>query len=137
MNFTDAMTQMNACSGAKEWIADNGLGFKQAWETCQRPDWMLWLVGQMCGRKRWPDRKAIVLLACDMAETVLHLVPEGEDRPWLAIEAARNWCAGTAAIEEVRRAADAAYAAADAAAAAYAAYAAAAATNAAAAAYRK
>jgi hypothetical protein len=86
-----------------------------AWRDCNRADWMLWIAGRLN-----IDKKLIVLAACDCAETTLKYVPDGEERPAKAIQTSRNWCNGTATIQECR---DAAYAAADA--AAYAAYAAA------------
>jgi hypothetical protein len=74
------------------------------------------------------DPKQVVLAACACARTVLHLVPQGEARPGLAIAAAERWCRGEEiSTDEVRVAAAAAYSAAVASspAAAYAAYAAA------------
>lgn len=105
----------------------------EAWDACERGDWMLWLAAKagLCTREQ------LVLAACACARLALVHVPGGEDRPRIAIETAEAWADGRAAIDEVRAAADAAYAAAayadDAAAyaaadaAAYAAYAAAAA----------
>ena len=48
---------------------------------------MLWLAA-----KTWVDRKLTVMAACDCAELALRHVPDGEDRPQKAIEAARAWC---------------------------------------------
>jgi hypothetical protein len=72
----------------------------------------------------------LVLASCDCAELALVHVPDGEDRPRRAIETARAWAGGggNVSLDDVRQAANAAYAAAD---AAYAAYAAAYAANAA------
>ena len=142
-----------ACREAMQWLTTQG-DPQVAWETCERPDWMIWYAG-----RRGIDRRVLVRIVCDCARTALRFVPEGENRPRLCIEATERWIEGAATIEEVRTArrgayaaaatadaaADAAYAAdaatADAAAtaataadAAYAAYAAAAAADAAAAA---
>ena len=147
MNAKETMQllrNLGACSPAREWA--KGKDLAEIWTTCKRGDWLLWLVGRMVGREGWPDRTAIVLVACDCAELALPFVPQGEDRPRIAIETARKWVRGEATIEEVSQAraaaaadaaaayAAAAYAAADAA-AAYAAAAYAAAAAAAAAAY--
>ena len=78
------------------------------------------------------SRQRLVLASCACARTVLHLVPEGEHRPQIAIETAERWTRGEATLEEVQLAANAANAAD---AAAYAANAANAAANAANAAY--
>jgi len=127
MKFTEKLESMHACSEAVEWVAHRGI--IKAWRECPRGDWMLWLAGRLD-----IDRKLLVLAACDCAETALQYVPDGEDRPAKCIQVTRNWCNGTATIDEVRAARrDAAAAYADAAdAAAYAAaYAAAAADDAA------
>ena len=118
-----------ACAEARDWLATQS-DPRAAWETCERPDWMIWYA-----RRRDVDPKVFVRIACDCARTVLWLVPEGENRPRLAIEVAERRMRGEATIDEVRdaayaaeaAAADATYAAAYAAvytaeAAAYAAY---------------
>jgi hypothetical protein len=121
---------VGACKEAVEW-AKSQPSFAEAWETCERGDWMLWLAGIMIGVPGWPTHQQVVLAACDCAELSLKYVPEGKDRPMLAIETARKWTQGNASLGEVRAAY--AYAADAAAAAAYAAaYAAAAAAYAAA-----
>jgi hypothetical protein len=112
-----------ACEEARLWL-NTQTDPHVAWEMCERPDWMIWFA-----RRRSVERKVLVRIACDCARTALRFVPEGEDRPRLAIETAERWTRNEATIDEVRAAAAAAayaaaYAVADAA-AAYAAYAAA------------
>lgn len=46
------------------------------------------------------EQSACRLLACDFAEATLKYVPEGEDRPRLAIETARRFARGEATKEE-------------------------------------
>ena len=118
----------NACREARSWLTTQ-TDPHVAWETCERPDWMIWFA-----RRRSVERRMLVRIACDCARTALRFVPEGEDRPRLAIETAERWTRNEATIDEVRAAAYAAADAADAAAdaAAYAAYAAAYAADAAA-----
>ena len=74
------------------------------------------------------DRTVLVLAACACARTALKYVPDGEDRPRIAIETAEAWVRGEATIDQIlsaayaaRVAANAAYAARVAANAAYAA----------------
>jgi hypothetical protein len=105
-----------ACAEARLWL-NTQTDPHVAWEMCERPDWMIWYA-----RRRNVERKVLVRIACDCARAVLRFVPEGEERPRLAIEAAERWTRDEATIDEVRAAA---YAAAYAADAAYAAYAAA------------
>ena len=45
MNQTPFQTYLesrHACAGARAWVADQTLA--QAWATCKRTDWLLWLV---------------------------------------------------------------------------------------------
>jgi hypothetical protein len=80
---------------------------KELWNCCERGDWLLWIA-----TKLEVDRKHVVKAACECAKSVLHLVPEGEERPRKAIEIALEWTEGNASLEDVRSAAAAAYAAA-------------------------
>lgn len=58
------------------------------------------------------DRHLVVRAACACARTALQHVPDGEDRPRIAIETAEAWCRGEATSEQVRVAADTVLAAA-------------------------
>jgi hypothetical protein len=88
---------MGACTSALGWIDDlPDLSPKQLWVSCSEPAWMLWLAGRAN-----VDLKLLVLIACDCARSVLHLVPDGEHRPRLAIEAAEAWCRGESTREQV------------------------------------
>ena len=114
------LTSREACEAAMDWLGDRDSA--RMWAECKRPDWLLWWAAHSV------PRQELVLAACDCAETALRFVPQGEDRPRLAIETTSRWARGEATVEEVRaaaraaRAADAAARAADAAArAAYAA----------------
>lgn len=49
------------------------------------------------------DQRAAMWCACKCARTVLHLVPEGEDRPRGAIEVAEEWVRGNATKRQLRR----------------------------------
>ena len=116
------LTKMRACGDAAEWVAAQP-DDRTAWETCERGDWMLWLAARV-----GVSLEDVVLAACACARLALRHVPEGEERPRIAIETAERWARGEATRAEVHAAAyaaNAAYAAANAAyAAAYAAYAA-------------
>jgi hypothetical protein len=127
-SFQEKLRGMEACHEAVAWVGDRTL--EEAWLECERADWMLWLAAKMLGQSGWPSHQDLVLAACDCAETALKYVPEGEERPRLAIQAARAWAENP--CEETRSDAaahaSAAHAAAHASdAAAYAAYSAAAA----------
>ena len=92
--------------------------YASAWAWCRKPADLLWLA-ERCARtdeQRRVFARACTAIACDRAEAVLYLVPAGEDRPRIAIEAARGWLRGEVSIEALRAAAWAAGDAAEAAA---------------------
>lgn len=108
------LKKLGACNEAIAFA--NGKELAEAWATCERPDWMMWLCANMMRKRGWPTHQQVVLCACDCAETVLPIF-EGkypqESSPRVAIETARKWVNGEASLEEVG---DAAHAAANAAA---------------------
>jgi hypothetical protein len=116
------LRSLGACSEGRDWLAGRDLG--TAWNECPRGDWLLWFAARI-----GVDRPTLARAAAKCAETALQYVPEGEDRPRLAIEAVLRWAddptdVNLEAVRVARR--NAAYDAADAAydAAAAAAYAA-------------
>jgi hypothetical protein len=121
---------LHACEEAVE-AAGKYTTSQELWDDCKRGDWMLWLIA---GTRRQGCRK-LVLAACECARLSLQYIPDGDDRPKIAIETAERWARGKdgVTLDMVREAAYAANAAANA--AAYAAYAANAANAAACAAY--
>ncbi|MBS1805189.1 MAG: hypothetical protein JST28_17655, partial [Acidobacteria bacterium] len=111
LEFKKLLRKLYACDEARQWASGKDLA--DAWATCPRVDWMLWLLAKMADQPGWPTRQQIILLACDCAETALQYVKPGEERPRIAIETARRWARGEATLDEVREArAAAAYAAA-------------------------
>jgi hypothetical protein len=110
--FAAHLVELRACKEAREWA--DGKTAQEAWDTCDRADWLLWWVA-----RAKPDAKRdIVRVACKIARLVLKYVPQGEERPRLAIEAAERWAddpteANLIAVRQAHAAA-AAYAAADA-----------------------
>ena len=114
----------NACSNAVEW-ARSQKSAAAAWKSCERGDWMLWLLGKLSGEPESASRKKLVLAACSCARLSLKYVRKGEDRPRIAIETAERYARGEVlTMDDVRKAAAAASASAAsaAAAAAYVAY---------------
>jgi regulator of protease activity HflC (stomatin/prohibitin superfamily) len=107
--------------------------FEDAWNNCERGDWMLW-IAQRVG----VDVRTLTLSKALCAKTVIHLMKD--HRSIDAVNVAERFGRGEAGEDELRKAAYAAYAASSAASAdayaaaassAYAAYAAAHAANAA------
>src|SRR3990172_2796305 len=106
-NHKELLLSFSACREAVDWYNDKDS--QEAWESCNRGDWMLWIAARL-----EIDKKLIVLAACNCAELSLQFVPNNENRPKEAVEAARRWVIDP--TEENRLAADAAADAADAAA---------------------
>ena len=120
--FQTLLESIEACPEARWWVGERSLA--AAWEDCERPDWMLWLVAKMMGQEGWPEHHQTVLAVCAIAEAVLPVFEAfcpDDTRPRVALATARAWTNGKATLEKVQVAADAAYAVAS----AYAAYAAA------------
>jgi len=46
--FKDKLEEMNACPEAIDWVGDKTL--KQAWDQCERGDWMMWLAKRCAAR---------------------------------------------------------------------------------------
>ena len=107
MSLADRLRGMGACSKAVEWAEPYGDDHARAWAECECGDWMLWLLGRLSGEPGSDARRRLVLAACACARLVLHLVPDGEDRPRVAIETAERWARGEngVSLDDVRRAA--------------------------------
>jgi hypothetical protein len=87
-----------------DWV--KGKSLAEAWSTCHRGDWMLWLAA------RYGDvpKKTIVAIACDCAEPALAFT--SDPRPAECIAVVRRWLKDEATISDARAAAYAARAAA-------------------------
>ncbi len=85
--FAAELKALGACGAAVTWVGRRSL--KRAWEECERGDWMLWY---LCRTDALTKEQAVRIAAL-CARECLHLVPEGEDRPRLAVEAAERWLA--------------------------------------------
>jgi hypothetical protein len=132
---------LRPCQEALTYAAQHPT-LQEAWEACERADWLLWLIvtasqPQQCS----PDHRAIVLTTCQCARRTLRFIPAGEARPQRCIEITEHWAKNEPGVtmDDVRQGgrdayaayadatyADATYAYAGSADAAYAAYAAAA-----------
>ena len=100
MSLRDQLQQMEACPLAIEWVGDRDI--TTAWAECHRGDWMLWLAARVL------DRPLLVRAACACAREALVHVPDGEDRPRVAIDTAEAWVCGDVELQEFRAAAGAA-----------------------------
>ena len=83
--IADRISHLSPCTEAVTWLGDQ-TDVADAWNSCPRGDWLLWLAGRV-----GVERTVLVKSAAGCARLVLHLVPAGEDRPRLAIAAAEAW----------------------------------------------
>jgi len=123
-HWTDSLYKWQPCAGGLAWARKFPTA-QAAWDACERPEWMCWLL-----EKTGANNRDLTLLACEFARLALPYARG--DAAELAIATAEQWAHGDeeVTLDDVRNARDAAaYAAANAAAyaAAYAADAAAAA----------
>ena len=94
-----------ACHDAVKWTSEQPSA-KAAWETCERGDWMLWILGRQAGPAWGKKRKPLVLAACECARLALPYTKDA--RVLTCIETAEAWARGLATPEQVRAAAAAA-----------------------------
>jgi len=99
---------LHACPGAREWA--DGKDLRTIWTTCERGDWLLWLLRKMVGTKGWPELPQVISACCDCADLARLYI---KDDVVLATfdhcqKTTRKWTRGEATISEVRAAADAA-----------------------------
>ena len=64
------LKNLNACQEAIDWVGDKSL--QEAWNTCPRGDWMLWLY-----KRLYPDNlRELTLAKAHCANTVRHLMKD-------------------------------------------------------------
>ena len=88
--WINPISDLRACQEALDW-AEQYDSMEEAWQKCERGDWMLWLAGKMAGGARSKSRRTLVLAACSCARLALPYVEKGETRPLEAIETAEAW----------------------------------------------
>lgn len=79
-----------ACEDALDWVGERDAA--AAWRECDRGNWLLWAAD-----RAGADRRKLVVAAAACARLVVHLVPDGDERPLRAIEAAEDWIADPSA----------------------------------------
>ena len=88
---------------------------EEAWESCNRGDWMAWLVGKLVKHlpPEHPERRKLTLAAVKTARLVEHLLLPADKRIAEALELAERWGNGDPKIQldDLRSAANAATAA--------------------------
>jgi len=105
-NFKDVLIRLQACYEAMEWAGDKTL--QEIWETCERGDWMLWLLRRSDLFKTYHRKFTMAKWVC--ANQVRHLMTD--KRSLNALDVAYKYAIGEASNEELETSANAAYVAA-------------------------
>lgn len=90
-HWAEELEKIRACQEAIDW-AKGYPSLEEAWMTCERGDWMLWLAGKCCETDG--DRRQLDDAACGCARLALPYVTPGESRPLKSIETAEKWARG-------------------------------------------
>ena len=107
-----------ACKEGISWIQQNNVqSLEEAWNTCERGDWLFWMAAKL-----GIDERKLVLCAALCAHTVVQHMEDARSRD--AVRVAFLWGRGKATDEELSSAREATWAATDGSAAAAAAWAA-------------
>jgi len=93
IEFTNHLIKLNACSEARQWA--EGKSLVDAWDQCNDPQWMMWLLGRSTVNK-----KVIATIAVEFAEQCVHNASEYPDVA-KCIEVAKRFLAGDASREEL------------------------------------
>jgi hypothetical protein len=106
LTINEQIRHLRPCMEAREWLHKQK-DWQEAWDTCPRGDWLLWLHSRLNpGMPRGDEwHKVYVRIACEAARSVLGSVPAGELRPLAAIELAERFAAGDDVSESDLRAA--------------------------------
>lgn len=110
--FRDSLRRIGACEEARDWAGDRTA--RQVWADCERPDWMLWLLGKVDDSGAGsPTRRKYVAIACECARLTLDIFEEqfpDDKRPRNAIELCERYAAGEDIFfEDIRNASYAAW----------------------------
>ncbi len=100
------LEKLNACNEAVIW-AEQFNSMQEAWDNCERGNYMLWLLGSQSGPPESKSRKRLVLTVCKCARLSLKHVPKDEKRPLKAIQTAEKYAKGVKGVtlQDVKNAA--------------------------------
>ena len=88
------LKELDACDDAIIWAKDYDT-LQQAWDNCQRSDWMIWLINKM----EWSNDKDLRLMAVAFARQVQHLMKD--QRSINALDVAERYANGEATVDEL------------------------------------
>ena len=79
------LASLGACPEAREWVGEKTA--KEAWEQCERPDWLLWWAIYHTQRN---SSDKILMAACDCARLLLDFMPD-DDHLRSVLKMAEKW----------------------------------------------
>lgn len=94
LHWTVQLNQIGACSEGIGW-AKTFKSAQAAWDACDEPDWMLWVLGELDeSPANSPTRRKYVAIACASARLVLanFSIEQLESAAASARSAARKQC---------------------------------------------
>jgi len=109
--FLEYLKKENVCRSAVDYVSASKLETLDAiWESCDRGDWMLWLLTREVEQGS-EKHKRIVLAACACARLSLKYIKDAGRRgiAEAALEKAEGWVKGNVKLEDVKSAADVAF----------------------------
>ena len=98
MNHTKLLAKLGACQDAIDWYAEKDS--QEAWESCERGDWLLWIAAHL-----GVDKTLLILAARDFAATAIATAPTGS-LLHEALNTVGRWACGQANMADVRSAAE-------------------------------
>ena len=97
-HWTADLERLSACREAVEW-AKAYYSIEDAWQVCERGDWMLWLAGRVSG-KPWSDsRRPLTAAAVECARLALPIYEQrhpGDARVRECLDLFARWAGGEA-----------------------------------------
>ena len=102
LQFAEYLKSIDACDPACKW--QEGKDLETVWNTCERGDWMIWLL--VNSENEVTDRE-LRLIAVKCARQVQHLMKD--ERSINALDVAERFANGEATQEELTAARDAAW----------------------------
>jgi hypothetical protein len=87
------LESINACNSGAKW-ADSQSSYREAWDKCERGDWMLWIA-----KKQGVDLRVLTRAKVECAKVVEHLIKD--ERSINALRVAERFADGDATREEL------------------------------------
>lgn len=81
------LKQLDTCSEGINYIKKNNYTFEQAWNNCEKANWLLWIIF----KTKFGTKKERINILCDCAELLLECTPKEKNKIQKVIEIVRNY----------------------------------------------